>query len=693
MRKKSTRLLSAALAVCMMLSVLPVGAFAAEPDTEPENAVTAQEEAHTLNTSGERITTGGMYTMEGGTYTGQITVDVQDGSDVIIKITGHVTTSIKDVLIEVVNGQVKINGDGATVENIREGLGSYHGIGSALIGLDSADANTTVEIDGGKYSNKFGAAVGCQPDSHGTLTIKSGTFQTGMDGAVVNDAGAESAVMRIEGGTFIGLDRGEDQYRPGANALENYGTTIIEGGVFQSYAGSVVYHSKGELQIDGGKFESDGNTVINIADGPSKTTINGGDFINQGSRWGHVVEYNSYMGYVEESALFIRGGTFEINGENVDGIQIDYSNGPVIIENATIKVNATSGRGAGIVRDNSSMNDVALTVKNVTIENNGSPEGFCDILLRNTTDATYPVDLEITKDFTNKAVVGLFQYDGREDALQGLQVTTKTPTHYQKDLKLVSAKSDFIIDYDHDDDGMEYRYFNKRETGKYYVNPIHATMTAADGTEMRPYSQFAEGDKVTLNAFSNEEGKQCTGWKVEKIAADGVTELKGVLDYDLKNPETATLTVPEGDVFVTAVYENEIVDPGTGGDAAGNIQGAISAVVVGAAVGVIAYEAGTGIYRVINMPGIPMPSNRIELAELLWEHAGKPEPVSTARYSDIDEGDTDAQKAAHWAVEQDLMKDNSEKNTFNPYFPVGKLRTCLTWNAAKEKGLFDKTEE
>lgn len=405
------------------------------------------------------------------------------------------------------------------------------------------------------------------------------------------------------------------------------------------------------------------------------------------------------MGYVEESALFIRGGTFEINGENVDGIQIDYSNGPVIIENATIKVNATSGRGAGIVRDNSSMNDVALTVKNVTIENNGSPEGFCDILLRNTTDATYPVDLEITKDFTNKAVVGLFQYDGREDALQGLQVTTKTPTHYQKDLKLVSAKSDFIIDYDHDDDGMEYRYFNKRETGKYYVNPIHATMTAADGTAKRPYSQFAEGDKVTLTAFSNEEGnKKFTRWKVEKIAADGVTEVQDLHDVlvpNSENPETATLTMPNYDVFVTAEYkdEDEIVDLGTGGDAAGNIQGALSAVVVGAAAGVIAYEAGTGIYRVINMPGIPMPSNRIELAELLWEHAGKPEPVSTALYSDIDEGDTDAQKAAHWAVEQGLMKDDSEKNTFNPYFPVGKLRVCLTWNAAKEKGLFAKTEE
>ena len=115
--------------------------------------------------------------------------------------------------------------------------------------------------------------------------------------------------------------------------------------------------------------------------------------------------------------------------------------------------------------------------------------------------------------------------------------------------------------------------------------------------------------------------------------------------------------------------------------------------VVGAAAGVIIYEAGTGIYRVINMPGIPMPSNRIELAELLWEHAGKPEPVSTALYSDIDEGDTDAQKAARWAVEQDLMKDDADNNKFHPAFPVSKLRTCLTWNAAKEKGLFDKTEE
>ena len=691
MRKKSTRLLSAALAVCMMLSVLPVGAFAAEPGTEPENTATAQEEAQTLPKTGGSITSGGTYTMEGGEYTGPITVNVQDGNDVIINITGHVTTNIRDMLIKVVKGHVTINGgNDVTVENTREEKGYSDGIGYVLIGLSGTDENTTVEINGGTYKRTLGAAVGCARSSKGTLTIISGTFETSMDGAVVNDAD-KPAVMQIEGGTFIGRER--DDNHPDAYALENYGTTIINGGDFQGYEDIVVYQSMGELQIHGGTFElmnPDGDDVIYIKNGPTKTTITGGDFRSlQGCQWGNVVNYESYMQEAEANELHITGGTFEINGENVNGICIGYSHGPVIIEDATIKVNA-SGKGAGIVRDNSSMNYVALTVKNVTIENDGSPEGFCDILLRNTTAPDYPVDLKITEDFTHKAVVDTYQYG--EDCLQDLQVTTKTNTHYQKDLKLVSANPNYIIDYDHDD-VTEYRYFNKRETGKYYVNPIHATMTAADGTEMRPYSQFAEGDKVTLNAFSNEEGKQCTGWKVEKIAADGVTELKGVLDYDLKNPETATLTVPEGDVFVTAVYENEIVDPGTGGDAAGNIQGAISAVVVGAAAGAIIYEAGTGIYRVINMPGIPMPSNRIELAELLWEHAGKPEPVSTALYSDIDEGDTDAQKAAHWAVEQGLMKDDSEKNTFNPYFPVGKLRTCLTWNAAKEKGLFDKTEE
>lgn len=202
------------------------------------------------------------------------------------------------------------------------------------------------------------------------------------------------------------------------------------------------------------------------------------------------------------------------------------------------------------------------------------------------------------------------------------------------------------------------------------------------------------GETVHLTAIAP-DGQHFIGWtvKVNGVKQDDPTNI--LTTPDENDPTKVTFTMPDANVEVTATFaEDPIPEPDPVGPSdTGNIQGAISAVVIGAAAGAIIYEAGTGIYRVINMPGIPMPSNRIELAELLWEHAGKPEPVSTALYSDIDEGDTDAQKAARWAVEQDLMKDDADNNKFHPAFPVSKLRTCLTWNAAKEKGLFDKTEE
>lgn len=201
------------------------------------------------------------------------------------------------------------------------------------------------------------------------------------------------------------------------------------------------------------------------------------------------------------------------------------------------------------------------------------------------------------------------------------------------------------------------------------------------------------GETVHLTAIAP-DGQHFTGWTV-KVGGEEQKADTFLTTPDENDLTKVTFTMPDANVEVTATFADDSIpepDP-VGPSDTGNIQGAISAVVIGAAAGAIIYEAGTGIYRVINMPGIPMPSNRIELAELLWEHAGKPEPVSTALYSDIDEGDTDAQKAARWAVEQDLMKDDADNNKFHPAFPVSKLRTCLTWNAAKEKGLFDKTEE
>ena len=223
---------------------------------------------------------------------------------------------------------------------------------------------------------------------------------------------------------------------------------------------------------------------------------------------------------------------------------------------------------------------------------------------------------------------------------------------------------------------------------------VTATIEGSDASVPSGSTVPVPKNKIVHLTATVPDGQHFISWTVlvggEEQKAD--TFLK---TPDENDPTKVTFTMPDKNVEVKATFaEDPIPEPDPVGPSdTGNIQGAISAVVIGAAAGAIIYEAGTGIYRVINMPGIPMPSNRIELAELLWEHAGKPEPVSTALYSDIDEGDTDAQKAARWAVEQDLMKDDADNNKFHPAFPVSKLRTCLTWNAAKEKGLFDKTEE
>ena len=138
--------------------------------------------------------------------------------------------------------------------------------------------------------------------------------------------------------------------------------------------------------------------------------------------------------------------------------------------------------------------------------------------------------------------------------------------------------------------------------------------------------------------------------------------------------------------FPCCAYIDGAVDP------VGPVDPVLPGVIIGGAVILGAYETGTGIYRMMNMQGLPLPSDRIELAELVWERAGKPEPQNMTDenlYADIDAADTDAQKAAHWMVEQELMKFDEDNNKFHPCFPVSKLRVCLTWQNAKDKGLID----
>ena len=150
---------------------------------------------------------------------------------------------------------------------------------------------------------------------------------------------------------------------------------------------------------------------------------------------------------------------------------------------------------------------------------------------------------------------------------------------------------------------------------------------------------------------------------------------------------TITFTMPDCNVTVEALYQggNGDIDNPSGGGSSDAVAGIAAVALTGAAVWGI-YETGTGIYRVLNMPGVPMPSNRAGLATLIWEKAGCPEPQTVKSFSDIDDADLHLRQAASWMEEQGLMDDVKE-NEFRPYRYVTKLQTCLVWDKAKEKSL------
>ena len=760
MRKKSTRLLSAALAACMMLSVLPVGAFAAEPGAEEqENGVSAQEETEPYRLKGGETVNdtfvaahGDVYELS-GPYTKSITVYTT--KNVTLNIVGNVDVNMRSALLNVEDARdLKINaGQYDVVANVK------NTDAAAFMNLNAS--NATVVVQNGRYLDG-------EQQRLSFFTVVAGTLE-------LNDVyiAAKKTTFPILNGSVVHINGGEltaDGYYMVYNApwpwagIEKAGTVIIDGAKIKNgFVGS----ENGSVEIKNSTLKNNDGYCVSIEGGT--ITLDNVNVSAKGEE-SHNSRVLDLCGKLyDDTAQEIRitnGGTYEALASGMTVVFGGGLNADVTLDNITIK-NGKYGVNCQVDKKHE------LVIKNVTFEGNDT-----DIYLSSGEDSEEFGNPYVTIDptFTSEAKIEV------QNPYEGRRITTYTNGKaYQKNLKLTSANSGYVIGYKNDGRG-EYRYL----TRGYYVDSEKAVATAEINGELNQLDStklIAKDTEVTLKAADTApEGKEFKGWKLYKVVNGTETEItdktelakllengtattatltmpaynvkaepyysnipynikavdctvdkteaaKGdtvtvtrrkpeanerFIDWTVKvngveqdtdtflttpdesDPTKVTFTMPDKNVEIKANFETDPIpgepDP-VGPSDTGNIQGAISAVVIGAAAGAIIYEAGTGIYRVINMPGIPMPSNRIELAELLWEHAGKPEPVSTALYSDIDEGDTDAQKAARWAVEQDLMKDDADNNKFHPAFPVSKLRTCLTWNAAKEKGLFDKTEE
>ena len=123
-------------------------------------------------------------------------------------------------------------------------------------------------------------------------------------------------------------------------------------------------------------------------------------------------------------------------------------------------------------------------------------------------------------------------------------------------------------------------------------------------------------------------------------------------------------------------------DPGELDPAFSSGAAALGVVLGTAGLGYLGYIHGTSLYLYYALPGGFIPSTRQELANVLWTTAGKPDPVSTALYTDIPADAIKQQKAARWCVEQDLLSDYGA--TFGPDTKVTNARIIRAWNRLKK---------
>lgn len=658
MRKKSMRFISAALAACMMASTLPVGAFALEGDTAPESGVSTQAEetvaetVTTIPTTGYTIEKGGDYEIKGDTYTGGITVNASDNDEVTIHIASNVKfTRDNQVFIWVENAKL------VTIENTDNHTVTLNG--QHFYDLSPASNGVESVINGGTYIAPGRNMIMVQ-GTNNTLTLNNVNIQTNTGYAVTTGPNT----VYVNGGTFTKTSSRYSEFQnqghltltdvtvtpqvavdgKTSTIVENYTGAVVEinGGNYKTTNQSCIANN-GTVTINNGTLESEGASCINSL---GRVEINGGTLTS-----------DAESTIRNRGTLRMTDGT--VTNTKADGVVIDASGnyGDIKLIGGTIK-----GIKDGIyVRD---LGSSEVTLQQVTFE--GSQN---DIHLGK------GQQINIKKTFTGKAKILV------DDAKAGRRITQENDdARYQKDLDLVSNNEGYIVGYKRED-GVEYRYLADANGNAVSTQDAKATANLGAGAQQLDTTDVVpEGRDVTVTADIPERA-EFLEWSVSR--ADGQP-----LDWTPAedDPQTITFKMPGCNVTVAALYQNNTPDPVNPGGGDDPVTEFFEAAAVTGVAAWGLYETATGIYRVLNMRGIPMPSNRAGLATLIWEKAGQPEPQTLKTYSDVDESDIYLRKAASWMEEQGLMEARDD-GSFKPYGYVTKLRTCFVWDMARDRGL------
>ena len=466
----------------------------------------------------------------------------------------------------------------------------------------------------------YSAASGCQLDT-GVFALQPSS-----------EPGAESA---LKARLFRIGDNAELVRGTVGCETNNYGT--ISGGTFQGKVANF-------QTISGGTFQGDVNNYKTISDGTFQGKVDNDGVISGGTFQGEVYNDSTISGGTFQSELYnfrgtISGGTFQGNVTNSSGT---ISGGTF---KEAVEVNAASGTEAKI--------EGGTFKKSMTLKNSdGAPIIISDGLFDGEVVAKgCYAPLSITG--------GLFT--------QAVDVSDTDPSKLSI-------------------------------TGDYFVN--EPTMPESSGIAFTSVSdQNGRAFQVPVNGSWSESGYETlyvpSGSSEQPNTITVKTNTK--LLYYLAGDEKFPVPDSDSDSYIYQIpvrgYEKIVLvteepsapptdDPGELDPAFSSGAAALGVVLGTAGLGYITYAHVSSLYLYYTLPGGFIPSTRQELANVLWTTAGKPDPVSTALYTDIPADAIEQQKAARWCAEQGLLSDHGA--TFGPDTKVTNARIIRAWNSLKK---------
>ena len=426
------------------------------------------------------------------------------------------------------------------------------------------------------------------------------------------------------------------------SGTDNYGT--ISGGTFQRMVYNYrAYDDQGSIPgvISGGTFQGDVVNWGTISDGTFLGEVNNDySYNNNNVSIPGVISGGTFQGTVYNSSI-ISNGNFQGDVRNYRTI----SGGT--FEKA-VEVYASSGTEAKI--------EGGTFEKGMTLANNHTPiiieDGQFDGEVV-TEECNSP--LSITGGLFTKAVNVSSIDDPTDLSITGGYFVSK-PTVPEGSVSFTSVS---------DQNG---RTFQVRVNGGFSKNGYEALYVPHGMSERQANPITVKTDTALIDCLADDVSIMGT----DKVQLND----DGSYTIEVYQP-TSIVLVTEKPAPPTPDEPGDEIDPGFSSGAA-----ALGIVLGTAGLGYITYAHISSLYLYYTLPGGFIPSTRQELANVLWTTAGKPDPVSTALYTDIPADAIEQQKAARWCVEQGLLSDYGA--TFGPDTKVTNARIIRAWNSLKK---------